>query len=72
MSIGRFLRLDVRGASHARKMTFALENFPRGFHVDFDQVAAFMARRAPGRDALSTQRRETDEVAWRRGFAPGG
>ena len=66
------LRLDVRGASHARKMTFTLENFPAGVRVDAKKLAAFMERRAPGRDNLSTARRETDEVVWRGGFAADG
>ena len=66
------LRLDVRGASHARKMTFTLENFPAGVRVDAEKLAAFMERRAPGRDKLSTARRETDEVVWRGGFAADG
>ena len=56
------LRLDVRGASHARKMTFTLENFPAGVRVDAEKVAEFMERRAPGRDKLSTARRETDDA----------
>ena len=57
------LRLDVRGASHARKMTFTLENFPAGVRVDAEKVAEFMERRAPGRE---------DEVVWRGGFAADG
>ena len=72
MAFGRFLRLDVRGASHARKMTFSVENFPAGVRVDAKKLAAFMERRAPGRDKLSTARRETDEVVWRGGFAADG
>ena len=67
-----FLKLDIRGASHARKMAFSLENFPAGFRVDMPALAAFMERRAPGRDPLSTARREADEVVWRGGFAADG
>ena len=72
MAFGRFLRLDVRGASHARKMTFSMENFPAGVRVDAKKLAEFMERRAPGRDKLSTARRETDEVVWRSGVARRG
>ena len=67
-----FLKLDIRGASHAKKMTFSVENFPAGVRVDARKLAAFMERRAPGRDKLSTARRETDEVVWRGGFAADG
>ena len=72
MSFGNFLRLDIRGASHAKKMTFSLENFPAGLAIDKAALAEFMERRAPGRDKLSTARRETDEVVWRGGFAADG
>lgn len=72
MSFGRFLRLDIRGASHARKMSFSLDGFPAGFRVDASALAAFMARRAPGRDVLSTARREADEVKWVSGIGPDG
>ena len=71
MSFGNILRLDIRGASHAKKMTFALENFPAGLKVDEKAIAAFMERRAPGRDKLSTARRETDEVVFTAGVEDG-
>ena len=53
-------------------MTFSLENFPAGLAIDKAALAEFMERRAPGRDKLSTARRETDEVVWRGGFAADG
>ena len=63
MSFGNFLRLDIRGASHAKKMTFSIENFPAGVRIDAKKLAEFMERRAPGRDKLSTARRETARCA---------
>ena len=71
MSFGNFLRLDIRGASHAKKMTFSLENFPAGLAIDKTALAEFMERRAPGRDKLSTARRETDEVVFTAGVVDG-
>ena len=68
---GSHLRLDVRGASHAKKMTFSLENFPAGFRIDSAALKAFMERRAPGRDKLSTARRESDEVVFTAGVKDG-
>ena len=64
---GSHLKLDVRGASHARAIRFTLENFPADFRIDTAELATFMERRAPGRDKLSTQRRETDEVIFESG-----
>ncbi len=68
----RMLKLDIRGASHAKKMTFSIENFPAGVRVDAKKLSEFMERRAPGRDKLSTARRESDEVVWRGGFDADG
>ncbi|MGN0854820.1 MAG: chorismate synthase [Kiritimatiellia bacterium] len=70
-TFGNYLKLTVRGASHAKKMTFALANFPAGLAIDAAALAALMARRAPGRDPLSTSRRETDEVVFTAGVADG-
>ena len=52
-------------------MTFTLENFPAGVRVDAKKLAEFMERRAPGRDKLSTARRETDEVVFTSGLSDG-
>ena len=65
---GKFLKLDILGASHAKAIRFTLENFPKDFPIDLDELAAFMERRAPGRDRLSTQRREPDKVEFVSGF----
>lgn len=52
-------------------MTFTLANLPAGLRVDEASLAAFMERRAPGRDALSTARREPDRVAFTAGLTDG-
>lgn len=70
-AFGNHLKLTVRGASHARRMTFTLANFPAGVRLDEAELAAFMERRAPGRDRLSTQRREPDRVAFTEGLSGG-
>ena len=70
-TFGRHLGLSVRGASHAKRMTFEIEGFPRGTKVDLDALRAFMERRAPGRDKLSTARRESDEVVFTKGVVGG-
>ena len=71
MMLGKILKLEVRGASHARAIRFALDGFPKGYAVDAAALAAFMERRAPGRDRLSTQRREADAVTFTAGVARG-
>ena len=68
---GNCLKLSVAGASHARSIRFSLDGFPSGFLVDVGDLRAFMERRAPGRDMLSTARRETDEVVFTSGVVDG-
>ena len=70
-SFGVHLKLAVHGASHARRMIFTLANLPPDCAVDEAALADFMARRAPGRDDLSTARREPDRVTFTRGLADG-
>lgn len=61
---GKRLRLSVVGASHAPCIDFSISGLPIGFVVDDKKLAAFMKRRAPGRDKLSTSRKESDCVYW--------
>lgn len=68
---GSYLKATVRGASHAKKMTFTLENFPEGVKIDMARLAELMERRAPGRDKLSTQRKEADQVVFVEGVKNG-
>lgn len=59
-SFGKMLRVTIFGQSHGEAIGAVIDGLPAGFRIDRDAVAAFMARRAPGR-ALTTQRRESDE-----------
>lgn len=70
-SFGTHLKLSVHGASHAPELGFTLENFPAAFPVNTAELRNFMERRAPGRDALSTARRESDAVEFRAGVMNG-
>jgi 3-dehydroquinate dehydratase/shikimate dehydrogenase len=72
MSFGKFLKLNIRGASHAKKMSFSLENFPSGMKIDKRLFASIMERRAPGRGKLTTARREEDAVVWKSGITSDG
>ena len=69
---GRRLRLSVEGESHSKEISFSLEGFPAGVRIDREALAALMERRAPGRNALSTARRESDEVEFLSGIGGDG
>ena len=60
-TIGEKIRLTVFGQSHAPSIGAVIEGLPAGMKIDMERVRAFMARRAPGRNSLSTARKEADE-----------
>lgn len=71
MKIGRTLKLEVFGESHAPQIGMRLEGFPAGMKIDFVALEAFMERRAPGRDEFSTPRREPDKPVFSHGVKDG-
>lgn len=60
-AIGEKIRVSVFGQSHAPSIGCLIEGLPAGMEIDMERVRAFMARRAPGRNAMSTARKEADE-----------
>ena len=71
VKIGRHLKLEVYGESHAPQIGMRLEGFPSDVAVDLVALQAFMERRAPGRDAFSTARKEPDVPEFRSGVSDG-
>ena len=59
-TLGNKLRVTIFGQSHGQAIGCVVDGLPSGFRPDMDRLAAFMARRAPGRSELSTKRKETD------------
>lgn len=57
---GKNLRIQVFGESHAAAIGVVLDGLPAGEAVDLAEVARLLQRRAPGKNALSTARREAD------------
>ncbi len=58
--LGNSYRVLIFGQSHSPMIGAVIEGVPAGVAPDMDFIRAFMARRAPGRDALSTARAEAD------------
>ena len=52
----------IYGESHGSAIGVVLEDVPPGLALDLEAVEREMARRAPGRDSLSTPRKEADQV----------
>lgn len=59
-TLGNKLRVTIFGQSHAPAIGCVIDGLPSGFAPDMERVSAFMARRAPGQNAWSTPRKESD------------
>ena len=57
---GENLHLTIFGQSHSPAIGMTLEGIPAGEQIDFEALQRFLERRAPGRNAYSTARREAD------------
>ena len=55
------MKYSIFGESHGPAIGVVLEGVPAGLELDMDAIRFDLARRAPGKSALSTQRREADE-----------
>ena len=59
-SYGENLHLTIFGQSHSPAIGMTLEGIPAGEQLDFEALQCFLERRAPGRNAYSTARKEAD------------
>ena len=58
---GENIKLTIFGQSHSECIGMVLDGaIPAGFRIDENAIKRFMERRAPGRNAYSTQRKEAD------------
>ncbi len=57
---GERIKLSIFGESHAEGIGVVLDGLPAGEKIDWDEVLAQMARRAPGQDPSATSRVEKD------------
>ncbi|MCQ2558762.1 MAG: chorismate synthase [Oscillospiraceae bacterium] len=59
-SYGNNIRLTIFGQSHSDAIGVTMEGLPAGSAVDLEELQRFLSRRAPGRNAWSTPRKEAD------------
>ena len=67
-TIGHNLKLTVYGESHGKSIGAVLDGLPSGEYLDWDEVKKEMARRAPGKNTLSTSRKEGDAFDVQSGY----
>lgn len=54
------LQISIFGQSHSPAIGVCIDGLPAGLPIDSSELAAFLARRAPGKTPWSTPRREDD------------
>ncbi len=55
------IEITIFGESHGEAIGVVLGNLPVGIELDLGEIDIEMARRAPGKDSLSTKRNESDK-----------
>lgn len=58
--IGKTLKVSIFGESHGKGIGVVIDGFPAGEDINMEELLRFMARRRPGRDRISTARKEDD------------
>ena len=70
-SMGNKVKIEIFGESHSAEIGMTLTDFPAGVKIDEEELYRFMLRRAPGRDATSTPRKEADKPEFLCGIVNG-
>ncbi len=59
-SYGKIFRISLFGESHSEAIGVVIDGVPSGVALDMEELAFEMSRRAPGQNAFSTPRAESD------------
>ena len=70
-TFGKTIGLTIFGESHGLSIGAVLDGLPSGEAIDWDAVRTEMARRAPGKNPMSTARAEKDAFEVQSGFFNG-
>ena len=70
-TFGDKIKITVFGQSHADAIGVVVDGLCAGFEIDTEKLNAFMQRRAPGSDNLSTARKEADKPEFVSGVVDG-
>ena len=57
---GERIRTELYGTSHGPCIGVRADGVPPGWLIDLNELQEFLSRRAPGRNAWSTPRKEAD------------
>ena len=65
------MNYTIFGESHGNAIGVTLTDVPAGLSLDLEAIQFDMARRATGKNKLSTARKEADEIEWLSGVFEG-
>ena len=68
---GKLLKVSVFGQSHGKAIGVNIDGLPAGEPIDLEELYAFMDRRKPGKNSLSTPRKEADLPVFLSGLEQG-
>ncbi|MBR5218455.1 MAG: chorismate synthase [Clostridia bacterium] len=68
---GEKFKVSIFGESHGKGIGVIIDGIPSGTELDIEEIEREMKRRAPGKNLLSTQRKESDKVEILSGFFNG-
>lgn len=68
---GEMLKLSIFGQSHSTAIGMTLDGIPAGLPIDTEKLQSFLNRRAPGRNAYATSRKEADVPEFLSGVVDG-
>lgn len=68
---GNKIQVSIFGESHGKAIGIVIDGLEPGVELDMEAINKEMARRAPGKNKFSTQRKEGDEVQIVSGFFNG-
>lgn len=57
---GNKIKLSIFGESHGKSLGIVIDGLPSGINLDLDYIEKQMQRRRPGKNKLSTTRKESD------------
>ena len=68
---GHLLKISVFGQSHGKAIGVVVDGLPAGEAIDLAELQAFLDRRKPGKNRLSTARKESDAPTFLSGLENG-
>ena len=61
-TFGNILKITTWGESHGKALGVVIDGIPAGLKLSESDIQPYLDRRAPGKNSVSTPRKESDEA----------